>query len=414
MKQVLSSVGFWVALVVLAMAGGNVARAEAPLSVSRIAFGPANVLFLADWKAGKVHAYELPPAVASDGKPFNLTDLDKPLRAACGDKEFDLKDMSARPGSAEVYIAVTTRPEQRPEVIAVTADGTVVRLDLGKLKATDVELSDTLADDVKVWGNIPTRSFTVTDMAWHGGKLYAAGMSNQAFSSVLRVTPYPFTGRATVASVSMYHTAHDQTETRAPIRAMTFADLGGKTHLLAAYVCTPLVTIPLDDIKDGASIKAKTIAELGDAGTPVKILTYNRTDMGTGKPLPSVLVVNQFRESSLMSLGEVATASAGAGLTKPVAFGKKAGLEMEAAPLSTVFRMDNQDDKFLVAVRRDMVSGRTQLVSYNKMAGFRLSDYDMSEFLAPGYVYKGAGPEQIKAMQNMLKTQEGFPGEVRK
>jgi hypothetical protein len=48
-----------------------------------------------------------------------------------------------------------------------------------------------------------------------------------------------------ITSIEIYHTGHNLIETRAPIRAMSFASWGGRTYLVAAYTCTPVVTIPL-------------------------------------------------------------------------------------------------------------------------------------------------------------------------
>ena len=53
-------------------------------SVSRIAFGPPDTLFVADWVQSKVHALKLPKAAPDAGKPFNLMDLDTALVRALG------------------------------------------------------------------------------------------------------------------------------------------------------------------------------------------------------------------------------------------------------------------------------------------------------------------------------------------
>ncbi len=70
--------------------------------------------------------------------------------------------------------------------------------------------------------------------------------------------------------MEIYHAGHNLIETRAPIRAMSFTSWGGRPYLVAAYTCTPLVTIPLDDLKDGAHIRGKTVAELGYGGVPAR------------------------------------------------------------------------------------------------------------------------------------------------
>ena len=383
-------------------------------SVSRIAFGPPDTLFVADWMQSKVYAMTLPAAEPSAGVPFNILDLDIAMHRALGTSDVKYEDLAARPGSNEVYVSVTAGTRKEPEILRIKADGSVQKLDTAALKTTSAELDKAPDTSLKLWTNVPGRSFTVTDMKWREGKLYLAGLSNQSFSSALRIVPYPFGKGAEMASIEMYHTSHDQMETRAPIRAMAFADLDGKPHLIAAYLCTPLVTIPLDALKDGAHVKAKTIAELGDAGTPSNVLPFTARDMMTGKPVNYILAANLFRDGSLIPVTSIEEANRGAGYSKPVAFGQVEGVQRISTTMSTVMRIDNQDDTFFVALRRDLPTGHAQLVSINKLATFRLSDYDISEFMLPGYTYT-TDPmhDGTRRMQNMLKTEEGYPNAVR-
>ena len=390
------------------------ARAADIESVSRIAFGPADTLFVADWTRSEVHALRLPSTAPDAGKPFNILDLDASFRRELGTDEVTLEDIAARPGGDEVYVAVSAGPHRTPAIVVAKADGSVRKLDLKATPETSAALEKAPDPSLKFWTEVPGRSFTVTDMKWRDGKLYVAGLSNQAFASSLRIIPYPFGRGAEMASVEMYHTTHDQVETRAPIRAMAFADLGGKPYLVAAYLCTPLVTIPLDALKDGAHVRAKTVAELGDSGASVQVLPYSAMDFATGKPASYLLVATEFRQGSVIPLSSLEQANGGPGYSKPVPFGEIAGVQRTGATMSPVMRIDNQDDHFFVALRRDLATGHAQLVSYDKLAGFRLSDYKVSEFMFPDYAY-ASDPEHagIRRMQNMLKAEEGFTEAVR-
>ena len=92
----------------------------------------------------------------------------------------------------------------------------------------------------------------ITDIDYHDGYLYVAGLTNGEFASTLRKIAYPFTdAQEAVAGIEMYHAVHTQNETRAPIRTMTFKEINGVSTLIAAYTCTPLVTIPTSEIKEG-------------------------------------------------------------------------------------------------------------------------------------------------------------------
>ena len=322
--------------------------------------------------------------------------------------------MAARPDTDEVYVAVVAGANGAAAILRVKADGSVHKLDLATMPSSESSLEDAPGSSLKFWNGISGRSYIVTDMKWRDGKLYLAGLSNLSFASSLRIIPYPFGDRGAMASVEMYHTTHDQIETRAPIRAMTFETLDGIPYLVAAYLCTPLVTVPLDQLKDGAHVKAKTIAELGDSGIPVDVLSYAAMDFATGKTVDYVLVANLLRESSSIPLASIADANRGPGYSKPVPYGEIAGVQHMGTNLNNVLRIDNQDGQFFVALRRDLSTGHAQLVSINKLAGFRLSDFDVSEFMFPGYQY-ASDPEHegIRKMQNMLKAEEGFPQAVR-
>src|SRR6266568_4972703 len=52
--------------------------------------------------------------------------------------------------------------------------------------------------------------------------------------------------------------------------------VGNEPTLLAAYTCTPLVEFPLSDLKPGAKVKGKTIAELGNRNRPIDMIVYQK------------------------------------------------------------------------------------------------------------------------------------------
>ncbi len=382
-------------------------------SVSRIAFGPASTLFVADWQADCIYAFQLPPAEPDNGKLFNLRQADTAIRREIGGSDFELQDLAVRPESNEAYIALVTLPSREPVILFTTPEGKFRKIPLEGMPVSTAVLRDQSNRSLVLWDHIPGRSFTVTDMQWHEGKLYVAGLSNQAFSSTLRILAYPFTQSSGIVSVEMYHTSHNQVETRAPIRAMTFAEIAGKSYLVAAYLCTPLVIIPMEDLQPNAHVRAKTIAELGDAGIPVNLLTYEAQDLNTQKMVTSLLVVNLYLGSETIALSEIEQASERAGLSTPIAYGTRGPIAINTAPLAPAFRVVNFNDGYFLALRRDPASGRTQLMTYNKALGFRLSDMDVSEYLLPGYVYTGAQRQYTLPVQNKMKIDEGYPDQVR-
>jgi hypothetical protein len=116
------------------------------------------------------------------------------------------------------------------------------------------------------------RTVTVTDLAYVDGALIVAGASNEEFSSSLRRIPFPFGGPATTSSLEIFHVSHGKYETASPIR--TFVPYANNTSVLASYTCTPLVHFPLSDLKPGAQLKGRTVADLGAGSTPLDIVSY--------------------------------------------------------------------------------------------------------------------------------------------
>jgi hypothetical protein len=387
---------------------GGLASAADVQSISRLEAGPGNVLFVADWKAARVHAIELPPAQQKAAGTFNILDLEALLSRQLGGAPITVQDMAVRPGTGEVYVAVSTGPARTPALFAVTSDGKTRRVDLGAARATSVTLRDAPKGDDKFWKQTPERSFTVTDMKWRDGELFVAGLSNQEFSSTLRRIRFPFTAQQSVSSIEIFHGGHNMMETRAPVRAMSFASLDGKPYLVAAYTCTPLVLIPIDALQDGAHVRGKTVAELGYGNTPADMISYT---MRVGdKTEDYMMLVNFNRVSNVIPVSELRAANARPGIEKVVPFGQIAGLDVQQAPLAGALRIDNLDEESFVLVRRRLETDALQLVSLGKDLSFRMTDH-VSEYAFRGYSFKGDTWQQqnIEPRQDILLRQEGVP-----
>jgi hypothetical protein len=295
----------------------------------------------------------------------------------------------------------------------VKPDGSARSLDIHSAPSTEASLELAPDQSLEFWDHIPERSFTVTDMKWRDGELYVAGLSNQDFASALRVIPFPFDGRSTITSVEIYHASHDEVETRAPIRAMNFVDLDGKPYLIAAYTCTPVVTIPLEALKDGAHVRGKTIGELGSRNTPSRMLIYtaagdaDRKDGRTGHA-SYILLTNVHRGADLIPLAAIEEANRGPGLTRHV--GREdhpsEGIRSEKSEYASTLSIDNQNERLFIVLRRDLKTGHSQLVSFDEHAGFRRTDI-VEENNFPEYRYrKGDRPELH--VGDKLMREEGF------
>jgi hypothetical protein len=377
-------------------------------SISRLAAGPGNVLFVADWKGARVHAITLPPVAQKPaGTAFNILDLETLLSGQVGGARVTVEDMVVRPGTAEVYVAVSYGAAKTPALIVVTGDKKARRVDLRTATSTSIALRDAPGPNDKFWKETPERSFTVTDMKWRDGELFIAGLSNQDFASTLRRINYPFGSQPSTTSVEIFHGGHNLIETRAPIRAMSFASWGGKPYLVAAYTCTPLVIIPLDELKNGAHVRGKTVAELGYGNTPADMISFKKTEQG--KTEDFLLLVNFERVSNVIPVSQLEAAGARPGIEKVVPFGQIVGVDVTTAPLAGTLRVDNLDEKSFVVVRRQLEKDALQLVTIGKDLSFRLTDH-ISEYAFSQYSFKGDDFQlkNIKPRQDLLLEHEGF------
>ncbi|MEM6311985.1 MAG: hypothetical protein AAF754_18295 [Pseudomonadota bacterium] len=401
----------------LALTAG-LAAADAPRSASLLEFGPDNTLFVADQRSGAIHAFTLPQS----GEPpkqdaaFNLLDLDPLVSDVLGATgRLVYGDLAVHPVTRDAYVSVTGMIDgvETVAVVSIARDGTVDRIDLEALSSTSFELEDTADEDVTFWRDIPAATLTVTDLDYANGELFVSGVSTGEFASTLRRVPFPFEAPASSSSIEIYHAAHNQNETRAPIRAMTVVDLDGVQTAVAAYTCTPLVTIPVDALADGAHVTGKTIAELGYGNTPLDVISFAAADP-QGSVSNYVLVVNREMDADLITLSDLTAAAAGPGLSEPVPYlGATSGVQTVPLPLSGVRHVADQDGQFLLAMRRDLDTGAIELVSFRKGSFFRLSDF-ISEYNFPDYAYADDPMSTgVRMFQNMLKADEGFPGQIR-
>jgi hypothetical protein len=270
-----------------------------PQSAGALAFSPEGVLFLGDNKLGGVFAFETERGrVPASLDPFIFESIDEKIAAALGvtAKSLLMNGMAVHPVTREPYLSVGVRNGDRldPAVVRVSLAGEVHPFDLSSSKMTVHRLTD-VPDEGKTFksraglfpyppasvfeekARTPLRSMTIVDLKFHHGEVFVAGVSNQEFSSTLRRIPFPFNGTASETQVEIYHLAHGLYETRAPIRTMQFATINGEHHLVAAYACSPLVTIPVSELKHGAKVRGKTIGDMGN-GQPISMVAFRDGD----------------------------------------------------------------------------------------------------------------------------------------
>src|SRR5262249_9787357 len=140
----------------------------------------------------------------------------------------------------------------------------ILRVDRGSGKVSEFSLKDVKFAKAALPNaaeGARQRQEAITCVAFVNGKVYVARLAEQEFASTLRAIPFPFKDVDKGAGIRIFHGAHGQFETRSPIRTFAAFDIKGEMHILASYTCTPLVKIPVSELKPGAKVKGTTVAE---------------------------------------------------------------------------------------------------------------------------------------------------------
>lgn len=316
-------------------------------SAGALAFAPDGVLLIGDTVGGQIVAVETGDTSRAGAGKVEIADLSGKIAALLGTTadQVSVNDVAVNPASGSVYLSVSRGlgPDARPVVLKADRAGALTEVKVDSLKRTAVPLSDAPAADAKNARGQPMRSEAITDLGYINGQVLVAGLSNEEFSSSMRTFAYPFSASAKGASIEMYHGAHGQYETAAPVRTFMTYDVAGKPNVLAAYTCTPLVRIPVDQFKPGAKIKATTIAELGNRNRPLDMIAYRKG----GKDF--ILMANSARGVMKLDANEL---DKYAHISTPIA--DKAGVPYETiAALTGVTQLDKLDEGLAVIVTAD-------------------------------------------------------------
>lgn len=369
-------------------------------------FSDKGTLFVGDNYNGAIYSFDM----TADSAPatinaVSITDIDTKMAdvLGVGTSAIEINDMAAHPVSGEVFISVSRvgNYASRPVVLKVTQDSQLELLDLSTFSFTKQELAHYPDQETTfkprglmgtpashrdlAKGQVKLSSLAIMDLLFHNNELFVSGVAYDDFLSTLRRIPFPFDGTQSAANVEMYHIAHDQYETRAPVRAMAIHEVDGKDQLIAAYTCSPLVMVPLDDIVDGAKIAANTLGDMGN-GQPIDMISYKLNGEDT------LFVTNNSRSPQIISV-------AGLNGAKPVTDKDfERGGKMDTMPImpygpvgKTVMfdgmslHIDQLSDNLFVSITRDGYTGSLNLDANASFFPNRLHNFQ-AEFDFPQYV----------------------------
>lgn len=312
-------------------------------SISALTFSPDGTLFVGDSKLATVFAVNLKEAKSSKkAAPIAIKNIDKKIAAALGTDvaNITITDMAVSPLSQKLFISVQN------------SDGTPVllKLDGEKLEAvslkdmasTSVLLNNSPAEDAKDQRGRSLRMSTISDLGYDDGKLLVSGLSNHEFSSSFKSIAYPFTSKQDESTLEIYHAAHGRYETSAPIKTFTTATINNKKFLVASYTCTPLVLFPMDELKPGAHVKGRTVAEMGSGNTPIDMMTLQKGSESF------LLMANTKHPVAKVDYKNIAAFEGT--LTEPVK--GTAGVNFTATPTLNVLQMDKLNASQVVMMQK--------------------------------------------------------------
>lgn len=323
-------------------------------SATTLAFGPEDILFVGDAKAAAVYAIATGD---SDGNPqaasIMVEDAPAAVAAALGATQVVINDMAVNPRTGTAFLAVSA--DDRPAIVKVDGTGAVSPISLVSVRHSKAMLGDAPPDAVVGEGRRARnmRDDSITDLAFFENKLLVSGLRDAAASSTVRELNFPFAEWDDGVAVEIYHAAHGRHEDNAAMRTFVPLMIDGEPTIVGAYVCTPLVKIPVKAIgESGERVRGTTVAELGNRNRPLDMVAYQKDGVGY------LLLSNSARGVMKIPTAGLEHAES---LSEPVSGGGTAGQDFETvASLTGVVQMDRLNDSaVLVLVEGD--GGRQDL-----------------------------------------------------
>lgn len=344
------------------------------VSISVLEFNEEGILFIGDSKGGSIYAVDLNDNKASSNdKALNMLDLEDKLAGMLGTTSDNIMihDMAVNPISQNIYLSVSrgrakwTSKWETPNdlvdadiLIKVSPSGEMSEASLENVDFSSVSIPNPIdaSIDHRWKKGAKLRSDAITDIAFDDGKVYVSGLSNEEFRAALWTAPYPFSQDVNANTLEIFHGAHGKWETASPIRAFLPYELNNQKQLLAAYLCTPLVTIDAEKLASDKHVKGRTVAEFGAGNFPIDMILYENN----GKDY--ILMSNSALPLLLFDPEDVAKYDGE--ITEEVK-GYLAGVKYTPRSGSGVQQLANFNSKFILATQR-LPNGKLVLTSLSK------------------------------------------------
>ncbi|MCH2200790.1 MAG: hypothetical protein MK102_02380 [Fuerstiella sp.] len=316
-------------------------------SAGALAFGPDDILFVGDTKSATVFA------IATGDSAGDPTDVDinidhfRTVMSDVCDADTIINDLVVNPRTGTIFVSGAAGDV--PAICQIDGSGRIIRLSLENVPFAKTTLPN-VPEDRLVQRGRRKRNFrkdAITDIAFYEGRILISGLRAGDAPSSVREFSFPFSAIDRGTGIAIYHAAHGREEDYAAARTFVTLMIDGEPNLLAAYTCTPLVKIPLNELRKAEDrIQATTVAELGNRNRPLDMISYKRN--GTGY----LLLSNDRRGVMKITTSGLRDNK---GLSEPVRRGGKAGQTYEKIDsLHGVVQMDQlNDDSAIVLIQQD-------------------------------------------------------------
>lgn len=246
-------------------------------SAGSLTFGPEDVLFVGDTKSASVFAIATGDLEGDASRSnINLTNVAGKISDVVGGAA-TINDIATNPSTGVVFVSVMAG--DKAAIVKIDGAGKITQLPMTDVLFSSVTLSDVPEDKVTGQGRRKrnSRSDAITDLAFFEGKLLISGLQTAGSPSSVREISFPFARADKGVGIQIYHAAHGREEDYSAMRTFVPLMIDGEPNLLAAYVCTPLVKIPLKEFQEASGkLKGTTVAELGNRNRPLDMISYTK------------------------------------------------------------------------------------------------------------------------------------------
>lgn len=350
---ILSVLALWTAGSVSAADVWGLERGTPELkSATTLAFGPEDILLIGDAKAASVVAIATGDKGDASAASLNIEHVGAAIAKVTGAKTVQINDLAVNPSTGSTFLAVTA--DEQPAIVKVDAAGAIQPIALKDIRFASSQLADAPEDRVVGEGRRAAnrRDQSITDIAYFEGKILISGLSSANAPSSVRELNFPFARADKGVSVEIFHAAHGKNEDYAAMRTFVPLMIDGEPNILGAYICTPLVRIPVSQLETaGERVRATTVAELGNRNQPLDMISYTKD----GEEF--LLLSNSAR--GVMKI-TTAGLQSNEGLSEPVRGGGIAGQSYETIEaLQGVVQMDKLNDTTAVVLMQNEAGEQT-------------------------------------------------------